>query len=62
MSKLGKIALFVGLASVLTGCPMTAEQYADVRKLCIERKGQYFMIAVPTIIGARIGAGCLEDK
>lgn len=47
---------------ILSGCEMTSKEYSYIRGLCEERKGTYFIVTVPTIIGTRLGVGCLETS
>lgn len=44
----------------ISGCSPTTQDYAQIRATCAERKGEYFMIMIPTWLGPRLGAGCLE--
>lgn len=47
---------------LISGCiPTTQQNYFEIRQLCILRKGTYFTVMVPTFLGPRMAAGCLED-
>lgn len=48
---------------LLSGCSTATDSvdFKEVRKVCTERGGKYFFLVVPTIIGPRVGAGCMEN-
>lgn len=52
--------LFIFLS--VAGCNLQSPDYYQIMLSCAERKGYYFSATIPSWLGPRLIAGCVEDK